>query len=75
MTRVLTGLASLGLCANRLNVPALALRQAPRDLSPQHCDQAVGEGQPLGHYGNEVGQQFLAEQRVFVFESLELVRA
>src|SRR5205085_10258464 len=53
---------------------------APRNddaarLSPQHRDGAIGEGQALGHHSDEIGEQLLAERRVFVPDDLELMRA
>src|ERR1700719_2101574 len=44
------------------------------DNSPsQHRDHAVGEHQPLGHHRDEIGQQLLAEYRVFDLERFELM--
>src|SRR5437660_5075770 len=46
-----------------------------RKLSAQYPDHAVGEGQALGHDGNEIGQELLAEHRLFPLERLELLPA
>src|ERR1700686_1683309 len=43
--------------------------------APQYRDHAIGEGQAFGHYGDEIGQEFLAELRILALDRLELMRA
>src|SRR6202140_5035430 len=49
--------------------------KAGMNLPSQHRDHAVGKHQSLGHHGDEIGQEFLAEHRIFAFERLVLMRA
>jgi hypothetical protein len=44
-------------------------------LPPQHRDHAIGEGQALGHHGNEIGQELLAERWILGLDGFELVGA
>src|SRR4029078_3668729 len=42
-------------------------------LPSQHRDHAVSEGEALGHDGDEIGQQFLAQRRIVLLDRLELL--